>query len=158
MLFGFRCLLTLKRVNLSYSILFKLRFIFSKNDILTQIYSMAMFPNQCAAAHKGAVRSCQGCRQILKQLITLCNNCLFISTLLLRVSQIVIFGILGCHQIFLIKKGDVNLKRSKNTALWCQKLPWFFTWFFITTVTKKWNIIAKKSYWNVWTIENSKLL
>ena len=35
----------------------------------------------------------------------------------LRVPQIVIFGMLGCRQIFLVLKGAANPKRWKNTVL-----------------------------------------
>jgi len=34
-----------------------------------------------------------------------CNNCFFISALLLRVHHIAYFGMLGCRQIFIISKG-----------------------------------------------------
>ena len=55
----------------------------------------------------------EGCRGAAKYWI----DCLFVCVLLLRVPQIVIFGMSGCRQIFLAQKGAVNSKRLKNTAL-----------------------------------------
>jgi len=54
---------------------------FCKKNVKTR----SVVPNRVAAAHKGAVKSCQGCHQIL-------NLLLFLVLLLLRVPQIVILS------------------------------------------------------------------
>ena len=41
----------------------------------------------------------------------------FFKCLLLRVPQIVIFGMLGCCQIILVLKGAMNPKSLKNTGI-----------------------------------------
>ena len=67
-----------------------------------------VIPNRDAAADKGVVRRCQGCRQILNQLSV------FYCLGYLRYS---LFDMLGSRQIFLVLQGAVNQKRLKNTDL-----------------------------------------
>jgi hypothetical protein len=67
-------------------------------------------PNRGAAAHKGAVKRCQGCRQILNLLPLE----LFLPP---RVAKIVILACNGAAKFFSVLQGAVKQKRLKNTAL-----------------------------------------
>ncbi len=71
-----------------------------------------MIPNRGAAAHKGAVKRCQGCRQGAKY----CIFCLFIKVLPLRVIKIAIFSQVRVPAIFFNSKGCREQKRLKNTG------------------------------------------
>ncbi len=87
-----------------------------------------VIPNRGAAAHKGAAKRCQGCRQVL-------NYCLFIDILLHEVSLNFHFNELGMPPIFFTElKGAVNQKRLKNTGLlYCK---WSVSFSVATTTTK----------------------
>jgi len=67
-------------------------------------------PNRGAAAHKGAVKRCQGCRQILNLLPLE----LFLPP---RVAKIVILAFNGAAKFFSVLQGALKQKRLKNTAV-----------------------------------------
>jgi hypothetical protein len=70
-----------------------------------------VIPNQGAAAHEGAAKRCQGCRQIL-------NYCLLLMFNYINYCKIVIINQLGVPPIFFkYLRCAENQKRLNNTAL-----------------------------------------
>jgi hypothetical protein len=64
--------------------------------------------------NRGAVKRCQGCRQLL-------NLLPFLVLLLLRVPQIVIYPGKGAAKFFSVLQGAVSQKRLKTTGVRCRK-------------------------------------
>jgi hypothetical protein len=85
------CLLLLNKCSINLCLLYTNRIIWNNWRYVWSVRvhsNKSVIPNRGAAAHKGAVRRCQGCRHIL-------NYESFFSLLLLKVPQIVNFWHVG---------------------------------------------------------------